>query len=111
MDLGTGAAHFLVACQSFGHHCLGSDVEVPVYADVAADIGVERLIQRIEAWKPCRIAACTCGVQDKTWELPLASLAQVMPRDPEAGGLRGGDQRGVDFATARWPSVRGALGT
>jgi hypothetical protein len=52
LDLGTGASHFLAVCQGFGHRCIGTDVEVPLYADIAEALGVTRLIERIEPQTP-----------------------------------------------------------
>ena len=51
LDLGTGGAHFLAVCQSFGHSALGIDIELPLYADIAQCLGVRRLIERVEPQK------------------------------------------------------------
>jgi hypothetical protein len=51
LDLGTGGSHFLAVCHSLGHRTLGTDVELPLYADIAQCLGVQRLIERIEPQK------------------------------------------------------------
>ena len=46
---------------------------------------------------------CKCSIQEKARSLLLTSLAQVVPLYTleKEGGFRKGDQRGIDFATAR----------
>jgi hypothetical protein len=46
---------------------------------------------------------CKCSIQEKARSLMLASLAQVAPLYAleKDGGFRKGNQRGIDFATAR----------
>jgi hypothetical protein len=46
---------------------------------------------------------CKCAIDQKARELLMASLGQVVPLYAleKEGGFRKGDQRGIDFATAR----------
>lgn len=47
--------------------------------------------------------SCSCTIEERTKTLLLASLGQVVPLYAleKEGGFKGGDQRGVAFATAR----------
>jgi hypothetical protein len=48
-------------------------------------------------------SACKCSIEDRTWALLRATLAQVQPlyQLEKEGGLRKDDERGIVFATAR----------
>jgi SAM-dependent methyltransferase len=51
-DIGCGGGHFSRVCQHFGHRVLGTDIDSPVYGDIAAALGVERTIDAIVADRP-----------------------------------------------------------
>jgi hypothetical protein len=46
-DIGCGGGHFSLVCQHLGHRVLGTDVNHPVYRDIAAVLGVERRIDML----------------------------------------------------------------
>lgn len=48
LDLGTGAAHILRIAVDHGHSAVGIDIAVPVYADIAALLQVDRRVHRID---------------------------------------------------------------
>jgi SAM-dependent methyltransferase len=52
LDLGTGAGHFPAVCAALGHEVIGLDVEVPLYTDLAALMGVDRRIFRLSPRQP-----------------------------------------------------------
>jgi len=52
LDIGTAAGHFPFVCRFFGHQVVGIDIENPVYEGIAACLGVERTIARVEPMTP-----------------------------------------------------------
>lgn len=52
LDLGTGAGHFPAICAALGHEVIGLDVEVPLYADLARLMKVDRRIFRLVPRQP-----------------------------------------------------------
>lgn len=52
LDLGTGAGHFPLICNTYGHEVVGLDVQLDVYDDLCAVLGVNRLVERIDPRKP-----------------------------------------------------------
>ena len=52
LDIGTAAGHFPFVCQFFGHQVVGIDIENPVYEGIAACLGVQRTIVRVEPRTP-----------------------------------------------------------
>jgi SAM-dependent methyltransferase len=52
LDLGTGAGHFPAVCAALGHEVIGLDVEVPLYADLARLMKVDRRIFRLSPREP-----------------------------------------------------------
>jgi hypothetical protein len=51
-DIGCGGGHFSRVCRHFGHRIIGTDIAHPVYADIAAALGVERTIDALEPDTP-----------------------------------------------------------
>ena len=53
LDLGSGAGYFLVVCRELGHGGIGLDVAEPAfYGDIFRQFGLERIVERIEAYRP-----------------------------------------------------------
>jgi SAM-dependent methyltransferase len=53
LDLGSGAGYFLLVCRELGHSGVGLDVPEPAfYGDIFAQLGLERVVWRIEAREP-----------------------------------------------------------
>jgi len=53
LDLGCGAGYFLHIAQLLGHTGLGLDLDrVPMFAEITSLLGVRRVIQRIQAFRP-----------------------------------------------------------
>ena len=52
LDLGTGAGHFIAIAQRLGHRAIGTDVDVPLYAEIADLLGVKRIIQGVYRQTP-----------------------------------------------------------
>jgi SAM-dependent methyltransferase len=53
LDLGCGAGYFLHIAQLLGHTGLGLDLDrQPMFAEITSLLGVRRVIQRIEAFRP-----------------------------------------------------------
>jgi SAM-dependent methyltransferase len=48
LDIGTGGGHFPFVCRYLGHEVVGLDIENQVYEGIAACLGVERTIYRVE---------------------------------------------------------------
>jgi SAM-dependent methyltransferase len=48
LDIGTGGGHFPFVCRYFGHQVVGLDIENRVYDGIAACLGIERTIVRVE---------------------------------------------------------------
>lgn len=55
LDLGCGAGYFLYVAQLLGHSGFGLDLDrIPMFAEVTSLLGVRRVIQRIQAFRPLR---------------------------------------------------------
>ena len=52
LDIGTGSGHFLAVAQALGHRPIGTDIDVPVYGDIARALGVDRRIAPVVRGKP-----------------------------------------------------------
>jgi SAM-dependent methyltransferase len=52
LDIGTAAGHFPFVCRFFGHQVVGIDIENPVYEGIAACLGFQRTIVRVEPSTP-----------------------------------------------------------
>jgi SAM-dependent methyltransferase len=53
LDLGCGAGYFLYIAQLLGHSGLGLDMDrVAMFRDITRLLGVRRVVQRIEAFRP-----------------------------------------------------------
>lgn len=73
LDIGTGGGHFPFVCRFFGHRAVGIDIENALYEDIAACLGVQRTIVRIEPQTPLPdlgtkfdlITACDITFNDK----------------------------------------------
>ena len=53
LDLGSGAGYFLFVCRELGHSGIGLDVPEPAfYGDIFRQFGLERVVERIEAYQP-----------------------------------------------------------
>ena len=53
LDLGCGAGYFLYIAQLLGHTGLGLDLDrIPMFAEITSLLGVRRVIQRIQAFRP-----------------------------------------------------------
>ena len=53
LDLGSGAGYFLFVARELGHPGVGLDVPEPAfYGDIFAQLGLERVVARIEAREP-----------------------------------------------------------
>ncbi len=53
LDLGSGAGYFLLVCRELGHSGIGLDVAEPAfYGDIFTQLGLERVVWRIEAREP-----------------------------------------------------------
>jgi SAM-dependent methyltransferase len=52
LDIGAGAGHFAFVCSRFGHSVTPIDVETPLLGEIAAAMGVRRLIARVEPNQP-----------------------------------------------------------
>jgi SAM-dependent methyltransferase len=53
LDLGCGAGYFLYIAQLLGHSGLGLDMDrVAMFRDITRLLGVRRIVQRIEAFRP-----------------------------------------------------------
>jgi 2-polyprenyl-3-methyl-5-hydroxy-6-metoxy-1,4-benzoquinol methylase len=61
LDLGTGAGHFSALCDALGHEAVGVDLEVPLYVDLCALMGVDRRTYRV---KPGERLPSSLGVFD-----------------------------------------------
>lgn len=48
LDIGTGGGHFPFVCQFFGHRAVGIDIDNALYEGIAACLGVQRTIVRVE---------------------------------------------------------------
>lgn len=48
LDIGTGGGHFPFVCRFLGHDAIGIDIDYPLYQDIAACLGVQRTIMRVE---------------------------------------------------------------
>jgi SAM-dependent methyltransferase len=48
LDIGTGGGHFPFLCGLFGHDVVGIDIDVPIYSDICALLGVRRVSHRVE---------------------------------------------------------------
>jgi len=47
LDIGAGATHFARVCRHFGHEVVSTDIDVPVYDEIAATLGETRVIQGV----------------------------------------------------------------
>ncbi len=52
LDIGTGGGHFPFVCRFHGHQAVGIDIENPLYEGIAACLGVQRTVVRVEPLKP-----------------------------------------------------------
>jgi len=52
LDIGTGGGHFPFVCRFLGHQAVGIDIENAIYEGIAACLGVQRTIVRVEPLKP-----------------------------------------------------------
>ena len=53
LDLGCGAGYFLYIAQLLGHRGFGLDLDrIPMFAEITSLLGVRRVIQRIQAFRP-----------------------------------------------------------
>jgi SAM-dependent methyltransferase len=53
LDLGCGAGYFLYVAQLLGHRGFGLDLDrIPMFAEVTSLLGVRRVIQRIQPFRP-----------------------------------------------------------
>jgi SAM-dependent methyltransferase len=53
LDLGCGAGYFLHVAQLLGHRGFGLDLDrIPMFAEITSLLGVRRVIQRIQAFRP-----------------------------------------------------------
>ena len=53
LDLGCGAGYFLYICRLLGHQVLGLDLPtLPMFAEITKLLGIERVIFRIERFRP-----------------------------------------------------------
>jgi len=53
LDLGCGAGYFLYIAQLLGHNGFGLDLDrIPMFAEITSLLGVRRVIQRIQAFRP-----------------------------------------------------------
>jgi SAM-dependent methyltransferase len=52
LDIGCGGGHFGRVCQTLGHQVIGTDIDNPVYFDIAKALGVDRRLERLEAMTP-----------------------------------------------------------
>jgi SAM-dependent methyltransferase len=53
LDLGCGAGYFLYVAQLLGHSGFGLDLDrIPMFAEITSLLGVRRVIQRIQAFRP-----------------------------------------------------------
>lgn len=82
LDIGTAAGHFPFVCRFLGHQVVGLDIDNPVYEGIAACLGIERTIVRVEPRTPLPalggkfdlITACNITFNEK--------------RDPQGKSLR-----------------------
>lgn len=73
LDIGTGGGHFPFVCRFFGHRVVGIDIENALYEGIAACLGVERTLVRVEPQTPLPdlgekfdlITACDVTFNDK----------------------------------------------
>jgi SAM-dependent methyltransferase len=73
LDIGTGGGHFPFVCRFFGHRVVGIDIENALYEGIAACLGVQRTIVRVEPQTPLPdlgerfdlITACDVTFNDK----------------------------------------------
>jgi SAM-dependent methyltransferase len=52
LDIGTAGGHFAFVCRHFGHDVVAIDIENPLLEDIAACLGVQRTIARVEPYRP-----------------------------------------------------------
>jgi SAM-dependent methyltransferase len=53
LDIGCGAGYFLYIAQLLGHRGVGLDLDrIPMFAEITSLLGVRRVIQRIQAFRP-----------------------------------------------------------
>ena len=52
LDIGTGGGHFPFVCQYFGHRVVGIDIDNALYEAIAACLGIQRTIVRVEPQTP-----------------------------------------------------------
>jgi len=52
LDIGAGACHFAAVCRHYGHDVVSTDIEVPIYDEIAAAWGETRTIHRVEPQTP-----------------------------------------------------------
>ena len=53
LDLGCGAGYFLYLAKLLGHSGVGLDLDrIPMFAEITSLLGVRRVIQRIQAFRP-----------------------------------------------------------
>jgi SAM-dependent methyltransferase len=48
LDIGTGGGHFVFLCGLLGHDAVGIDIDVPIYCDICALLGIRRVSHRVE---------------------------------------------------------------
>jgi len=100
LDIGTGAGYFPYVCRHYGHHAVGLDLgTTPMYDDLVALLGVERVIGRVRPRVPLPAFAvrfdCVTATQMKfnfgpggawgqeEWSFLLRDLARAVAH-PEA---------------------------
>ena len=86
LDIGTAGGHFPFVCRFFGHQVVAIDVDNPLYESIAACLGIQRTILRVEPDKPLPalgerfdlIVACNITFNEKDQATPRAywSLAE-----------------------------------
>jgi hypothetical protein len=52
LDLGTGGGHFPCVCHHLGHSTVATDIEVPIYDDIARVLDVRRTFSPVHADQP-----------------------------------------------------------
>lgn len=73
LDIGTAGGHFPFVCQFLGHRAVGIDIDNALYEGIAACLGVQRTIVRVEPQRPLPdlggrfdlITACDVTFNDK----------------------------------------------
>ncbi len=73
LDLGSGAGYFLLVCRELGHSGTGLDVPEPAfYGEIFAQLGLERVVWRMEAREPLPEALLAQGKFDLVTAFSIA---------------------------------------